>query len=188
MINKISNWEDSLNQNIVDTSSTESDIVLEQQEIKNIQWEKDRQKSEDLDEVNSLRSKLLDRPTVEQMRGMTKFYESIDRKLFEIEYTCLPDYDEHHQGNKRRDYLQRRMENLIEIFETKWDENFLLKSNKNLAESIWLKNEIRWTFNQWIFHLTDIYNDSKLGEQEKLIQMRSSVIFLKSLLWRNIDL
>lgn len=59
MINKISNWEDSLNQNVVNASSDEFDIFIEQEGLKNIQWEKDKQKNQDLNQVKDLTTQLL---------------------------------------------------------------------------------------------------------------------------------
>lgn len=122
MINTISDREHSLNQNPVETSSTESDLLVEQEGIKHIQSEKEKQKSQDLSHASDLRSQLQDTPNPEQMKEMTKFYENLDRKLFEIEYTCGPEYDKiPSNASRKEEYLQKRMESLIELFETKSD-------------------------------------------------------------------
>ena len=190
MINKISNWEDSLNQNAVDTSSTESDLLLEQKGLKDIQWEKNRQKNQDLNQADDLLSQLQDRTTPEQMIQMTNFYDKILDMIDQIELTSASDYNDHYKksDDDRLSSLWKRMEKLIEIFDSPDVWNFL--QNKELWESIWIKNQIRWTFHYGIDNLLSIYNDKELIKDKKsyFYQINANVVFLKSLLNRNIKL
>lgn len=149
--------------------------------------EKEEQKNVQINQANTLLQQLEDKPqNIEKLKDMRVFYEKIDKKLFDIEYTCLPGYEEHHKWADRRAYMQTRMQDLMNMYDTEGNWNFL--QDKELAESIWMKNQIRWTFRYGLDHLSDTYNDKEIDENDKLYQMRATVAFLKSLLARNVNL
>lgn len=136
---------------------------------------------------NSLISEFQEKPEdYEKLKDIELFYKKIDRKLFEIDYTCMRRWEEMHKWKDRRAYMEKRIWDLISLYDDEKKGNFF--EDQKLAEKIWFKDKIKLTFHYWIIHLTDIYNDGSLNEKDKLFEMSWTVVFLKSLLSRNVNL
>lgn len=165
MINKISNWEDSLNQNVVDTSSTESDLLLDKEGLKHIQWAKEKQKIEDLNQANNLTIQLL-KPSLDSFKNPL---DVIFKQLDYYERNKLQDSDiKKNPLDRAKQFISSFEERVIsEIYSLKWSHN-----HREMEQAV-----SKILFNVWLLARDEKYKNIWQNAKNNIIDASVDVLW-----------